>query len=197
MARKKTITRDQILKAAYEVVTQDGFSKFTARNIANQMNCSTQPIYLEFKNMDDLKQELIRNIFTHLSEDVFTREVTGNRLIDFGLNYIDFATNEKKLYRALYLEDCGNGELMQETSYKWFKEIAVAQSNLEDLSDEQIRSIYLGFWIMTTGMASLTSAGIIEFVQEDVIDILEETLDSIVQRKQLIDMNVTEKKKNS
>ncbi|BDP83738.1 hypothetical protein EfmAA610_09480 [Enterococcus faecium] len=56
MARKKTITREQILAAAYEVAATDGFTRFTARNIANKMNCSTQPIYLEFKNMDDLRQ---------------------------------------------------------------------------------------------------------------------------------------------
>ncbi|ELB47462.1 hypothetical protein OKE_03168 [Enterococcus faecium EnGen0043] len=59
MARKKTITREQILAAAYEVAATDGFTRFTARNIANKMNCSTQPIYLEFKNMDDLRQALL------------------------------------------------------------------------------------------------------------------------------------------
>ena len=38
---KKTITKEQILTAAYEVVATEGFSKFTARNIANKMKCST------------------------------------------------------------------------------------------------------------------------------------------------------------
>lgn len=36
MARKKTITREQILAAAYEVAATDGFTRFTARNIANK-----------------------------------------------------------------------------------------------------------------------------------------------------------------
>jgi AcrR family transcriptional regulator len=62
MARKKTITRDQILNAAYEVVAKEGFSRFTARNIAAKMKCSTQPIYLEFKNMDELKKVLVKEI---------------------------------------------------------------------------------------------------------------------------------------
>jgi len=190
MARKKTISRDQILTAAYEVVANDGFSKFTARNIANQMKCSTQPIYLEFANMDDLKQEVVKVIFKHLSEDIFTREVTTNRLIDFGLNYIDFATKEKKLYRALYLEDSGNGLMMQETSFRWFKKIAIEHSDYANLSDEQIQSIYIGFWIVATGMASLMSAGILEFVQEDVIKALEETLAIVLEREEIIDINV-------
>lgn len=72
MARKKTITREQILAAAYEVAATDGFTRFTARNIANKMNCSTQPIYLEFKNMDDLRQALFEQIYDHLQYEVFT-----------------------------------------------------------------------------------------------------------------------------
>ena len=67
MARKKTITRDQILEAAYTVVSTEGFSRFTARNIAAKMNCSTQPIYLEFQNMEDLKMALIRKVHDHLA----------------------------------------------------------------------------------------------------------------------------------
>jgi AcrR family transcriptional regulator len=194
MARKKTITRDQILTAAYEVVANNGFSKFTARNIATQMKCSTQPIYLEFANMDDLKQEVVKAIFTHLSEDIFTREVTGNRLIDFGLNYIDFATKEKKLYRALYLEDSGNGSMMQETSFYWFKKLAIDQSEYANLSESEIKSIYIGFWIMATGMASLMSAGILEFVQEDVIKALQETLTIVIDRKETIDIKLAASK---
>ncbi len=45
MARKKPLRKEQILTVAYEVVATEGFSKFTARNIANKMKCSTQPIY--------------------------------------------------------------------------------------------------------------------------------------------------------
>jgi len=158
------------------------------------MKCSTQPIYLEFANMDDLKQEVVKAIFTHLSEDIFTREVTGNRLIDFGLNYIDFATKEKKLYRALYLEDSGNGSMMQETSFHWFKKLAIDQSEYANLSESEIKSIYIGFWIMATGMASLMSAGILEFVQEDVIKALQETLTIVIDRKETIDIKLAASK---
>lgn len=109
MARKKTITKDQILAAAFEVATTEGFSKFTARNIANKMNCSTQPIYLEFKNMDDLKQALFAQIYEYLKHEVFPVVHTGNTIIDLAVNYIDFANREKKLYSSLYLEEYGGG----------------------------------------------------------------------------------------
>ena len=42
--RRKVYTKDQILKAAHEVVLESGFEKFTARNVAKKMGISTQPI---------------------------------------------------------------------------------------------------------------------------------------------------------
>ena len=123
MARKKTITKEQILSAAYEVATTEGFSRFTARNIANKMNCSTQPIYLEFKNMDDLKRALFVQIYDYLKYEVFPVVHTGNTIIDLAYNYIHFANREKKLYSSLYLEEYG-GERRCRPSliiilYKW------------------------------------------------------------------------------
>ncbi len=59
LMRRKVYTKDQILKAAYDVVAKEGFKGFTARNIAKKMGISTQPIYLEFKNMEDLKNTLL------------------------------------------------------------------------------------------------------------------------------------------
>ena len=53
--RRKVYTREHILKAAYELINREGFGNFTARNIAKHMGISTQPIYLEFENMQDLK----------------------------------------------------------------------------------------------------------------------------------------------
>lgn len=91
--RRKVYTKDQILKAAYDVVAKEGFKGFTARNIAKKMGISTQPIYLEFKNMEDLKNTLLDSIFEQLKENVFPVERTGDKIIDLGLNYIYFAKN--------------------------------------------------------------------------------------------------------
>lgn len=80
MARKKTITKEQILAAAYEVAATEGFTRFTARNIANKMNCSTQPIYLEFKNMDDLRQALLNKSMIICNTKCFQLSIQGIRL---------------------------------------------------------------------------------------------------------------------
>lgn len=186
MARKKTITRDQILDAAYDVVATEGFGRFTARNIAAKMKCSTQPIYLEFKNMQDLKFALIKKVHDYLGTTVFPVEHTGNRLIDLALNYIGFATAERRLYRAMYLEEYGGGKEMQEFSYNYFTKTVTEDPQYAALSEEEIESLHTGTWIVATGIAALMSSGIINPTEEQIIQLMQESVDSILTRKEPI-----------
>ncbi|MDT2756453.1 TetR/AcrR family transcriptional regulator [Enterococcus asini] len=189
MARKKTITREQILDAAYTVVSTEGFSRFTARNIAAKMNCSTQPIYLEFQNMEDLKMALIKKVHDHLATDVFPVEHTGNKVYDLVLNYVGFATKERRLYRAMYLEEYGGGQEMQEFSYNYYKNLVKAEPRFKDLTDKQIDSLHMGTWIVATGIAALMSSGIIQPTEEEIIRLVEESMESILSMEEPIKLS--------
>ncbi|MCF1622518.1 TetR/AcrR family transcriptional regulator [Tetragenococcus koreensis] len=179
MARKKTITRDQILEAAYEVVAKEGFSRFTARNIAAKMKCSTQPIYLEFKNMDDLKQALLKEIFDYLAAEVLPKEHSGDKLVDLGFNYIEFATKEKKLYKALYLEENLGDKSIQKVSFDYFVKLVQQDPEYKDLPEDKLSSLYTGFWIIVTGLAALTSANIMKPTDKEINVLLTETIKNL------------------
>ena len=60
MARKITITKDYIVNTAFQMVKQEGIENVTARKLAARANCSTQPIFRSYENMEDLYQELFR-----------------------------------------------------------------------------------------------------------------------------------------
>ncbi len=188
MARKKTITRDQILKAAYEVVATEGFTRFTARNIAAKMKCSTQPIYLEFKNMEDLKSALISQIFDYLATEVFTIERRGDIIVDLTLNYIGFANKEKRLYRALYLEEYGGGDSMQQFSFDLFVKSVKKDAKFSELSTVELQSLHTGVWIVATGLAALMSSGIIHPTEDQIAKLMTETVDNILIRETPIDI---------
>ncbi|MBF8807700.1 MAG: TetR/AcrR family transcriptional regulator [Enterococcus lacertideformus] len=183
MARKKTITKDQILAAAFEVATTEGFAKFTARNIANKMNCSTQPIYLEFKNMDELKQALFVQIYDYLKYEVFPVVHTGNTIIYLAFNYINFAKREKKLYSSLYLEEYGGGSDMQNFSYNYFFEMVKKDPEYAELSTEQINSLHNTTWIIATGLAALMSSNIIHPTNEQIEKMIQDSIDATLNLK--------------
>lgn len=45
MLRSTIIAQEVIIEAAFELVRKEGFEVLSARNIAKQIGCSTQPIY--------------------------------------------------------------------------------------------------------------------------------------------------------
>ncbi len=184
MARKKTITKDQILNAAYNVVATEGFSRFTARNIASKMKCSTQPIYLEFKNMDDLKAALFEKIRNYLENDLFSVEKTGDHLIDLVLNYTEFAVKEKAMYRALYIENYSGNDVMNKFSHEVFDKTIAKEARLKDISQEKKQLLFAGTWIVATGLASLMSSGLINLSQKEIISITENTVQNILSNEE-------------
>ena len=54
MPAKKLITRQKIIDTAFQIVQMDGMDSLNMRNLAKMCNCSTQPIYLSFKNAEAL-----------------------------------------------------------------------------------------------------------------------------------------------
>ena len=49
MPKPTTITQEVIIETAFEMVRKEGFAVLSARNIAKQIGCSTQPIYWCYK----------------------------------------------------------------------------------------------------------------------------------------------------
>lgn len=186
MARRKTITKDMILNAAYEVVATEGFSRFTARNIASKMKCSTQPIYLEFKNMGDLRSALFDKLYTYLSEEIFPVAHTGDPLIDLPLNYIYFARDHNRLYRSLFIEDYGGGEEMHSFGYSQFLASARRSPIYSELSEDKLMALHTATWIVATGIASLMSSGIIRPTEADIIQMLQNTIDNTLKEDALV-----------
>lgn len=179
--RHKVYTREHILKAAYELIEKDGFTNFTARNVAAQMGVSTQPIYLEFSNMEDLKQTLIKEIFDDLTEKVFSIEHTGDKLIDISINYIDFAQKNPRLFMAMYLDEKGGGRVMYDHSYGFFKDTILQEEEYKDLTEAYIEALFHGTWITITGLAALMLAKVVVPTRQQTIAIIENSVNAILE----------------
>lgn len=182
LARKKTITHGQILAAAYGLVVEEGFKSFTARNVAKRMGCSTQPIYLEFRNMEDLKLAVMDEIKATLASKI-ARRFTTDPVVDLGLAYINFALENPVLYRAVFVEDHFGVTDMREyamtTAMKRLDTYALA----EPLTDAEKRNTIMGLWIVATGIANLMAPGFIDITREQMIDILKAVIQDFIINK--------------
>ena len=108
MPAARRISRDEIIDAAVEVLRDGGFSTVNARSVAKKLGCSTQPIYLSFKSMDELKTALTeRAIAQHtqrVRDSLRAHEGNDSRYSSYGMGFVQFAAEEKHLFRWLYLD---------------------------------------------------------------------------------------------
>ena len=109
MPATKKITKDAIIDAAVDVLRDGGFSAINARSVAKKLGCSTQPIYLSFRSMDELKAALTQRAIAMHTQRVRAvlqaHEGSDNRYSSYGMGFVQFAAQEKQLFRWLYLED--------------------------------------------------------------------------------------------
>lgn len=172
MARKKEISKEKILNTAYKMAVKGGIEGLTARNIAKAGHFSTQPLYLEFDNMEDLRIQVLEKISTDLRTHVLQQEFTGDPLIDLDLSYIDFAENHVNLFRAMFVDGKFGSKVIADT----LMDLGVKKFN-EQFPDtgydaDKIKNIVVANWISTTGMAALVVNKIASFNQNQIINVL-------------------------
>lgn len=173
MARRKEISREKILDIAYKMAISNGLEGMTARSIAKTGHFSTQPLYLEFNNMEEIKSEVLARISHDLRTKILQQSYTGEALIDLDLSYISFAEEHAKLFCAMFVDGKFGSRIIADTlmelGVKKFKE----QYTDTNYDDEKIRNIVVANWISTTGMAALVVNKVARFNQNQIINVLK------------------------
>ena len=104
MPPKKRVFKEDILEASIDVIRKQSASALTVRNIAAELQSSTQPIYSEFENLDCLKKEL----YKYASEKYLRFSFTNYK--ELAIAFLSFAKKEKELFKFLYLRRRDSGE---------------------------------------------------------------------------------------
>lgn len=180
MARKKEIFKQQILEVAYKMAIENGVDSLTARKVAEAADCSTQPIYLEFKNMNDLRHQVLEMIQEKLKSSVFEESFVGDPLIDLELSYIYFAAKHPELFRAMYVEGkFGSADISEFSMEIGLRKLEESYPE-NDFSEDKKRNIVTGSWIIATGIGALVATGMIEINQDQMVEILSAQINDFI-----------------
>lgn len=172
MARKKEISRDKILDVAYKMAVKDGIEGLTARSIAKTGHFSTQPLYLEFNNMNDLREQVLKRISNDLITKTLQQSYTGDALIDLDLSYIEFAQKHVNLFRAMFVDGKFGSKVISDTLMDLGTEKFKEQYPDTQYDEDRVHDIVIANWISTTGMAALVVNKIATFNQTQIINVL-------------------------
>jgi AcrR family transcriptional regulator len=153
--------KEHILDAALELMKDEGFENFTARRIAEYLNASTQPIYKEFENMDDLRENLLEYVKEIIHENIFKVTTDNGNLIDVCANYIRFAKEEGTLFCALFMGRDRPARTLHECALNSLNDL---MKQMNELDDYEERKAFLDIvWPSIHGTAVLTAQGQFDF----------------------------------
>lgn len=170
MSRKRITNREEILERSVELLKEEGLKALTARNIANYMNISTQPIYVEFDSMDEVRKETIKLALTEVLNKLSEENPDDNKFETFCLNYLKFAENKPDLFLGLFMEDKEiydyAYESIQEAYHESYQADKGHRTNQEE--EDAMRLIFASIH----GMAMLSAQNFDRFTREEVKEII-------------------------
>lgn len=173
MSKPTKITKEIILEKALEIIRTQGIEKVSNREIAKKLNSSIRPIYYQFKNSEELYNELLMKMETYFYSFLLDNEIEDiPKYKQIGINYIKFAKEETNIFKALFMK---KNNLVVENfigQIKEFKEIEKFVKVSTNLKNEEIKSFHVKMWIFTHGLATLIASNTINFNDQQIRDLL-------------------------
>ena len=170
MPAAKKVSKDKIIDAAIEVLRDGGFSAINARSVARRLGCSTQPIYLSFQSMEELKAALTeRAIEMHtrrVRDSLRAHEGNDSRYSSYGFGFVKFAAQEKHLFRWLYL-DGGQTDPYQYDVL--LPEIIAVIMDEYGYSEEIAQKLHRDMTYYSYGLAILASTDHLDLTDEELL----------------------------
>ena len=151
------ISKDMIIDSSLNIIKIEGIESLNVRNIANKLNCSTQPIMYHYKNMDILKDELYTKVDQYHSEFLM-KQSDDNPLLSIGIQYIRFAKEEPYLFKFLFQSDKFsnfNLEDLINNNENGLQEIFNIIRQATNMNMEDIKEMFTILFITAHGIASL------------------------------------------
>ena len=182
MPPKKKFSKDQIIVKAFEIAKTEGIESITARRIAEELKCSVAPIYFNFKDIEHLKQAVVRKIF-ELTRKLAQKTYTGDKFLDIGIASLKFAREYSVLFRELVLQ---NNPYMddydQELGNAIIGEI-IKEKDLSQFSEEEVGAIFLKMRIFQLGLSVMVANDLLpeDFDEENQIELLKSAGEDVIQ----------------
>ncbi len=175
MARKELITKDKIAETAFALAKAEGIENVTARKLAAQIGCSTQPIFRVYANMGELYSEIYQRAIEAFGDYYGNyRSEVVTPFIHLGLAYINYAKEERKLFQLLFQSehrgDRGLFELLNGKSGAVNREINKAAA----AGCKSPSGLFMKMWIFIHGCACMVLTGDYDLTEEETIDLLED-----------------------
>lgn len=166
MPPKFKFTKDEIIKAALDIVRTGGMDALTARSLAEKLCCSVKPIFGAFKNMEEVQQQVLASakaLYQSYINNGIAKEIYPPYKAS-GLAYINFAKDEKELFKLLFMRD-RSSEAIEEDREEIRPLLELIQKQT-GVSEDDAFLFHLEMWIFVHGIATMIATSYLEWNDE-------------------------------
>ena len=176
MARKETITKGEILNAAFEMTRKEGYTQVSARTLAAKVGCSTQPIFRVYKNMEELGGELYDKAVTFFEDYCENFPKTSDTpFVNMGLAYIRFAQEEQQLFKLLFMAEDRHGKSLYDLLNGAHGSVVKEINNAKFYGCKDPSGMFMRMWIFIHGSACMSLTDDYDLQEDDTVKLLEES----------------------
>ena len=175
MPPKPKFTKEEIIAAALELVSEKGIEALTARELGTRLGSSARPIFTVFNSMEEVQVE-VRAAALKRFESYAEKAVHYTPVFkQVGMQMILFAIEEPKLYQLVYMSE-NAGATDFESIVERLGDVAqlcvdVIQRDY-GLAEKDARLLFEHVWIYTFGIGALCATGMCRFSQDEIIQML-------------------------
>jgi len=181
MGPKVKFTKEQIIDAAFAIAKAEGIDNVTMKKIAEKMGSSVAPIYVNFKDVNELIEALMERIIG-ITQQLLTEESTGNPFYDIGKTSLRFAMEHSVLFRDLVMK---NNDYMKDYDEKMAPALIEEMKRdpeLEGFTVDELKTILLKMRIFQLGLSVMVANGTLpkDYEKQDLMDILSSTANDVI-----------------
>lgn len=175
MPPKPKFTKEEIVTAALQLVSEKGVEGLTARELGGVLGSSSRPIFTIFKNMDEL-QEAVKAAAMQRFEEYAKHILSGMpKFKQVGMQMVLFGTREPKLYQLLFMQENKNGMTFDDVFGHLGATADICIDAIEkdyDLSKQEAKILFENVWIYTFGVGALCATSMCHFSEEKISSML-------------------------
>ena len=175
MPPKPKFTKDEIVQAALEVVSQKGVEALTAKELGDALGSSARPIFTVFRSMKEVQDE-VRAAAMRRFERFAAQTLPDMPLFkQVGMQMVLFGAKESKLYQLLFMQENHNAASFDDVfgALGPTAETCIQSlRNAHGLTEAESRLLFETVWIYTFGIGALCATGTCRFSEQRLGEML-------------------------
>lgn len=180
MPLAKKFQREDIIRAACEVVRMEGLEGLNARRVARELSASVQPIFHNFASMGELRSAVLMEIYNVFKGCLLSGIHKEMPYKQIGLSYIRFAIDYPQFFKILFMSSTDRTVENSFPKDSLTENIIKSGQKMTGFSYEEMLAFHRKVWIFTHGIATLAATGTINFTEEEIDELLEVSVAEMV-----------------